>query len=89
MIRRSIPVDVICVCSSDGEIRPLRFRVPAEDKSLLRIDVEQIISTKRIQYTGIEAQVYSCRALLGDEVWMFDLKYLIRAHQWYLFPESG
>lgn len=85
MTNRSIPVDVICVCSSDGEIRPLRFRVQGGDQSLLRIDVDQIVSTKRITHTGMEAQLYRCCTSIGDETRMFDLKYLIRTHRWYLF----
>ena len=33
------PVDVICVCSADGEIRPLRPRFQDEQKQLLRVNM--------------------------------------------------
>ena len=44
------PVDVISVCSANGEIRPLRLRLEAEDHRLLRVDIDEIISNKNIQY---------------------------------------
>lgn len=80
----NIPVDVICVCSADGMIRPLRFRLEQDDCCQLRIDIDEIISTQSIHHTGAEAQIYRCRAVVADHVWMFDLKYLIRSHRWCL-----
>ena len=47
------PIDVISVCSADGEIKPLRFRMEEEDHTLRRIDIAQVISTRKIQYVGI------------------------------------
>ena len=32
------PVDVISMCSADGDIRPLRLRMEDEEHQLLRID---------------------------------------------------
>ena len=54
------PVDVICVCSASGEIRPLRFRMEDELHQLRRVDIDEIISSKPIQYAGIEARVFLC-----------------------------
>ena len=79
------PVDVISMCSASGEIRPLRLRLEDEDHQLLRIDIEEIISRKEIQYMGIEATVYLCRATVRGKQWLFELKYTIRSHVWSLF----
>lgn len=76
------PVDVISVCSADGSIRPLRLRMEDEEHRLLRIDIDEVISSKEIQYVGIEAQVFLCRAQVGDREWVFELKYTIRTHSW-------
>ena len=38
---RNRPVDVISVCSADGEIRPLRLRMEDEEHKLRRIDIDQ------------------------------------------------
>ena len=82
MEQKLFPVDVISICSASGEIRPLRLRMEDEQHQLLRIDVEEIISTKEIQYLGIEATVYLCRATVREKKWLFELKYTIRSHTW-------
>ena len=76
------PVDVISFCSADGEIRPLRLRMEDDDHQLLRIDIEEVISSKKIQYVGIEATVFLCRATVNEKQWLFELKYTLRTHRW-------
>ena len=78
------PVDVISMCSASGEIRPLRLRMEDEAHQLLRIDIEEIISCKEIQYVGIEAHVFLCRATVRGKESVFELKYTIRSHNWCL-----
>ena len=78
------PVDVISMCSASGEIRPLRLRMEDEQHQLLRIYIEEVISSKEIQYVGIEATVYLCRATVREKKWLFELKYTIRSHTWSL-----
>lgn len=85
MEMKNTPVDVISVCSADGQIRPLRFRVEDEAHQLLRIDIAEVISTKAVQYVGIEAQIFLCKAMVSGKEWMFELKYTIRTHNWCLF----
>ena len=82
---RNLPVEVISHCSADGEIRPLRFRMEDEAHQLLRIDIDEVISVKPIQYVGIEAQIFLCKAMVKGKQWMFELKYTIRTHNWCLF----
>ena len=49
VMQRNCPVDVISVCSADGSIKPLRIRLEDENHQLLRVDIDEIISTKEIQ----------------------------------------
>ena len=79
-----MPVDVISICSANGEIRPLRLRMESEDHQLLRVDIDEVISSKQVQYVGIEAIVFLCRATVEDKNWLFELKYTIRTHSWHL-----
>ena len=83
MEQKICPVDVISVCSADGEIRPLRFRME-ETHQLMRVDIDEIISVKQVQYVGIEAQIFLCRATVRGKKTMFELKYTIRTHSWCL-----
>ena len=76
------PVDVISICSAGGDIRPLRSRLEDDEHQLLRIDIDEVISVKCIQYVGIEAQIFLCRATIQGMRRLFELKYTIRTHSW-------
>ena len=76
------PVDVISVCSANGDIAPLRLRLEDEQQQMVRIVVEEIVDRKEIPYTGAEATVYLCRATVHGRPWLFELKYSFRAHTW-------
>ena len=78
------PVDVISMCSANGDIRPLRFRMEDEDHQLLRVDIDEVVSSKLIQYVGIEAHIFLCRATVRGKSTLFELRYTIRTHSWCL-----
>ena len=82
---RNLPVDVISMCSADGQIRPLRLRMEDEEHQLLRVDIDEIISMKPVQFVGIEAQIFLCKTTVKGKQWMFELKYTIRTHNWCFF----
>ena len=79
------PVDVISVCSANGDIRPLRLRMEDEQHQLMRVDIDEIISVRPIQFVGIEAQIFLCKARVAGKQWLFELKYTIRTHSWCFF----
>ena len=83
MQQKMCPVDVISVCSANGDIRPLRLRMEDEAHQLLRVDIDEVISSRKIQYVGIEAHIFLCRATVGQKRWLFELKYTIRSHCWH------
>ena len=81
---RNCPVDVISVCNTEGEIRPLRFQLEDEEHQLLRVNVQEVVSVREIQHVGVEAHIFLCRAKLHDREWTFELKYTFRSHTWRL-----
>lgn len=84
MEQKICPVDVISLCSASGEIRPLRVRLEDEAHQLLRVDIQEIVSIREVQYVGIEATIYLCRAMVEQKEWLFELRYTIRTHSWCL-----
>ncbi len=84
MEQKLCPVDVISLCSANGDIRPLRFRMEDEEHRLLRIDIDEVISSRPVQYVGIEALIFLCRATVREKQWLFELKYMVRSHSWCL-----
>ena len=81
------PVDVIAMCSANGDIRPLRFRMEDSQHRLLRINIDEVINEKKVQYMGIEAKIFLCRATVQGKKRLFELKYTIRSHSWCLHRE--
>ena len=84
MQQKVCPVDVISMCSADGNILPLRFRMEDDAHRLVRVDIDEVLSVKQVQYVGIEAYVFLCRATVQERQWVFELKYTIRTHVWCL-----
>ena len=84
MEQRACPVDVICAYSANGDIQPLRFRMEDEKHQLLKVDIDEVISTRQVQYVGIEAHIFLCRATIDEKKALFELRYTIRSHNWCL-----
>ena len=79
------PIDCISVITTSGRITPLRFRLERGDRERLRVNIEQILSTRQIPYVGAEAQIFLCRGSVdGGREQVFELKYTIRSHSWFL-----
>lgn len=78
------PVDVICVCRADGNIQPLRLRLENEDNQMVRVDIEEVISIRQVDYVGIEALIFLCRVNLWGKDRVLELKYTFRNHSWWL-----
>lgn len=74
------PVDVICLSSATGELRPLRLRIRGES----RVDIDEVVSTTEIPYVGVEATVFLCRGRSAGRSCLFELKYYLRTHTWWL-----
>lgn len=78
------PVDVISVCSANGDIRPLRVQMEDEERQLLRVNIESVVKCEEIVHVGAEAKIFLCRATVWGQKWLFELKYSIRSHSWSL-----
>lgn len=74
------PVDVISLSSATGELRPLRLRIQGES----RVDIDEVVSTTEIPYVGVEATVFLCRGRSAGRSCLFELKYYLRTHTWWL-----
>lgn len=80
-------VDMISLCSADGQVCPLRFRVKDASGELIRVDVDEVVSCKETPYVGVEAYTYVCRATAGQRQLLVELKYYIRQHTWYVLGQ--
>lgn len=84
MENKPAAVDVISVCTADGNIRPLRIQLMDEERQMIRVNIESVVKCEEIVYVGAEAKVFLCRATVWGQKWLFELKYSIRSHSWSL-----
>lgn len=89
MVTRECPVDVIALCSAQGELRPLRVRLQETGREALRIDIDQILSVEQVHHVGAEAQIFLCRVTLWEQSRVLRLRYGIRSHRWSLDIPRG
>lgn len=82
------PIDMICVCASDGSMTPLRFRVIRNDLPAQTAAVTQVVSCKPVRYVGIECVEYLCMARLGEREYPYYLRFDVRSHSWFLVEKS-
>lgn len=87
MIQTHTPVDVICVCSACGKMRPLRFQVEDDTHQMTRVNIEEVVSVRAISHVGAEAFIYLCRAQVRGTQRLFELKYSVRSQTWSLFQQ--
>ena len=81
----NIPIQLISSCSTLGELTPLRFRYENEEHILSTIDIDNVLSIKEKQYNGISEIVYTCQAVFGNDVHLFELSYTVNTHRWKIF----
>lgn len=77
-------IEVISVCDTCGQLRPLRFRFEDREHRLHRVDIQAVVSCREVALVGIEAMIYLCRARVEGRERMFELRYAVRAHNWEL-----
>ena len=80
----NIPIQVISVCSTDGQLQPLRFRFEDESHALHTVNVLEVVDVRAVTYVGIEAFRFLCKAEEGGLRHLFELNYAVRSHRWNL-----
>lgn len=85
MEQMNYPVEMISVCSTDGNMMPVRFRFEAEDRSFRTVQISEVVCTREISYVGIDAIIYVCKAKMEAFERLLELKYTVRTHRWTLF----
>lgn len=81
----NLQIEMISVCGTDGTLTPLRFRMEDEEQCLQTVAISQVVSSRTIQYAGIDAIQYLCKARLAGKERLFELRYTVRTHCWTLF----
>ena len=81
----NVQIEMISVCAADGALTPLRFRLEDEEHQLCTVAIRQVVCSSRIQYAGVDAIQYLCKAEVQGREKLFELRYTVRSHSWSLF----
>lgn len=86
-MKHNLPIHVLASCGADGEILPLRFRFEDAEHTLHTVRITEVLDSRKIEYVGIEAFSFLCRASCGEQEKLYELRYTVRPHRWTLFRE--
>ena len=75
----NMPLEMIAVCSPEGELSPARFRLETESGERITVRIRQIRRREEIRLMGVESIRFDCLALLGGRLRRFELRYGVRA----------
>ena len=70
----NVQIEMISVCGVDGNLTQLQT-----------VAIRQVVCSQRIQYAGVDALQYLCKAEVQGREKLFELRYAIRTHRWSLF----
>lgn len=85
MERENWPIQVIVHCDAGGELKPLRFRYEDEEHGLHTVHIRQVTDVRKVEFVGISAILYLCKAYEQEKEHLYELKYTINTHKWVIF----
>ncbi|MDO4478770.1 MAG: hypothetical protein Q4B73_07015 [Lachnospiraceae bacterium] len=84
-----IPIQIISVCSTKGDMTPLRFRFEDDRHELHTVTISRILSTKATAYGGVHCLQFTCLAPVGDRERQLTLRYNVLSHTWVLLSAEA
>lgn len=78
-------VDMICLSSSEGEIRPLKFRIQESSGESRIVKIDRIISKKEEKLAGNRMLVFTVQSVMDGTERIYEMKYEIQTSRWYLY----
>ena len=87
MLMRNLPVQMLSSCDTQGGLLPLRFRFEDCSHQLHTVQITEVVDGRRVEYVGLEAFVFLCKAELEGRSKLYELRYAVAAHRWTLTRE--
>lgn len=78
-----LPVDVIFLSGTDGEIRPLRVRAMEGLEHAIVGSVVNIYHQSKSSFFGAETYTFLCGIHTERKMNILELKYFVNSHRWF------
>lgn len=79
------PIEMIVQVDPEGIMRPLRYRIRAEDQSVEVIKADQVLSRTEEKFVGNRTVVFKCQTEINGINRPFELKYESCTCRWFLY----
>lgn len=78
----NIPIQLVSVCSTLGNITPKWFRYEEQEHQIIKVEISEVVTQNDINFVGIKMIQYICKAKIYDKERLFELRYDINSHRW-------
>ncbi len=85
MQTRAKPIEVITYSGTDGELRPIKFRMCVEENKQIVVPILRIVSQQREKLAGNDMIRYRCLVKIDDLPKVIEIKYELDTCRWILF----
>lgn len=79
------PIEMLFISDQSGDVRPIKFRMKQEDKSLTTVKIDRILKKEATKRAGETAYVYTCESIIGSETKLYELRYTLSSCTWVLY----
>ena len=81
----NIPVDVVAIFNTVGEIKPTFIRLENEDHTIGTYKIANVLFSKEEKYAGIYNIVYICDVQVEEILKQIKIAYNLQHHKWFLY----
>ncbi len=78
------PIDTIFFSTTDGALRPLRFKYTYGDDSKIVV-VDRIIKVEKTKRAGEDALIFTCESIIENVKKIYELRYTLSTTTWVLY----
>ena len=76
------PIQMVCAFSTQGDIKPLRFRYEDPEHQIITVDVDNVIARKEMSIGYGGSLIFTCESEIDDVKRIYELRYEIGTHKW-------
>ncbi len=78
-------IDVIAWFDKEGNITPLKFKLPSDGQSEdISVKIDQVINKTKDGFAGNTMIVFECQSMVNDTLKRYQIKYEIQTQKWFL-----
>ena len=78
-------IDVIAWFDHEGNITPLKFKIPSDGQSEnISVKIDQVLEKTKDKFAGNTMIVFECQSIVNETLKRYQIKYEVEKHKWYL-----